>query len=182
MVISLQPFSVAGDFNQVETIGRYAFYSCSSLKAINIPATLTSIGDYAFRGCTSVSSIVIPDTVVTIGKHAFYNLNETTIYVESEEIQPYWSDRFNSSYRPVFWGCTLSEDGSYVVSFTMGKKLLANPDATNGISDPTRDGYTFLGWSTSSDNSVEYTSENIATAPEGTVLYAVWSAIGEPTE
>ena len=170
------------EFNKLETIGRYSFYGCSALKEITIPATLTSIGDYAFRGCTSVSSVVIPDTLVTIGKHAFYNLNETTIYVESKEIQPYWSDRFNSSYRPVFWGCTLSEDGSYVVSFTMGKKLLSNPDATNGISDPTRDGYTFLGWSTSSDNSIEYTSENIATAPEGTVLYAVWSAIGEPTE
>ena len=168
------------DFNQVETIGRYAFYSCSSLKAINIPATLTSIGDYAFRGCTSVSSIVIPDTVVTIGKHAFYNLNETTIYVAPEKIQPYWNNRFNSSYRPVFWGCTLSDDGMHVVSITVSKDLLDNPDAKNGISDPVKSGCTFLGWSTSADdNTVEYTSANVATAPEGTVLYAVWEPISE---
>lgn len=165
-------------FNRIKTIGRYSFYGCSSLKSITLPTTLTDIGDYAFRGCSAVGSVVIPKSVVTIGKHAFYNLTETTIYAEPNTINPYWSNRFNSSYRPVFWGCTLSEDSTYVVSITVSKSNLVNPEAKNGISDPERDGYTFLGWSVSADSrDVAYTSESVADAPEGTVLYAVWDEI-----
>lgn len=163
------------EFNSIKTIGRYSFYGCAALKEIKLPNTLTAIGDYAFRGCESASSVIIPDSIVSIGKHAFYNLNSTTFYVESEKIQPYWNERFNSSYRPVFWGCTLSEDNSYVISVTVGKDTLGNPNAKGGISDPVKAGYNFEGWSTSADGAPEYTSENVSTAPEGTVLYAVWS-------
>ena len=170
-------------FNSVKSIGRYSFYGCASLKEIYIPNTLTSIGDYAFRGCVSVGSVVIPETVTSIGKHAFYNLNETTIYAEPGSISPKWNERFNSSYRPIFWGCNLSEDGSYVVSVTVSKQLLKNSDAKNGITNPTRAGYSFLGWSADSASSeISYTSENIATAPEGTVLYAVWADLSGSVE
>lgn len=171
------------DFGSIEQIGRYAFYSCSSLEDIVLPATLVSVGDYAFRGCDAAGSIILRDSIVNIGKHAFYNLSTTTIYSSAETINPYWNERFNSSYRPIFWGCTLSEDGSYVVSIKVSEDTLDNPNAKNGISDPSRSGYTFLGWSTSSgDNTVEYTSENVAEAPEGTVLYSVWSEISESNE
>ena len=171
------------EFNNIKSIGRYAFYACSSLKEIALPATVVSIGDYAFRGCEAATSIILRDSITTIGKHAFYNLNQTTIYSSAESINPYWDNRFNSSYRPVFWGCTLSDDGSYVVAVTVSEGTLENSGAKNGISDPSRSGYTFLGWSTSStDMTVEYTSETIATAPEGTVLYAVWSETVPPTE
>ena len=173
-------------FNSIKSIGRYSFYGCASLKEISIPKTLTFIGDYAFRGCVSVDAVVIPETVTHIGKHAFYNLNKTTIYAEPDSISPYWNERFNSSYRPVFWGCTLSDDGSYVVSVTVSNDLLRNSKAQNGISNPTRAGHSFLGWTTdsaSSENSeISYTSENIATAPEGTVLYAVWAELRDTVE
>ena len=170
-------------FNNVKSIGRYSFYGCASLKEIYLLKTLTSIGDYAFRGCASVGSVIIPETVTSIGKHAFYNLNETTIYAEPSVIIATWSERFNSSYRPIFWGCTLSEDDSYVVSVTVSKELLKNSDAKNGISDPSRSGYSFLGWATeSSSSNVSYTSENIASAPEGTVLYAVWAELSGSAE
>ena len=129
--------------------------------------------------CSSVSSVVIPESVVYIGKHAFYNLNNTTFYTSADKIMPYWDARFNSSYRPVFWDCTLSNDNSYVVSVTVSNKLLINKDAKGGISDPTREGYVFSGWSTSENGAIEYTSQNIATAPDGTVLYARWDTVGE---
>jgi uncharacterized repeat protein (TIGR02543 family) len=103
-------------------------------------------------------------------------LNNTTLYCESEQIMPYWDSRANSSYRPVFWGCTLSEDNSYVISFVMNKETLVNAKAVNGISNPTRNGYTFVGWATEQGSTtVAYTSENVSEAANGTVLYAVWT-------
>lgn len=163
------------DLKQIESVGRYSFYGCSSLTELVLPDTLTTIGDYAFRGCTGVTAIAIPENVTTIGKHAFYGLNNTTLYCESDAVSPYWNGRFNSSYRPVFWGCTLSDDNSYVVSFTMDTGRLTNLKATNGISNPTRSGYTFAGWATEQGSTtVAYTSENVSEAANGTVLYSVW--------
>lgn len=166
----------AFDPKQITSIGRYAFYGCSSLERIILPETLVSIGDYAFRGCTAATSIIIPDTVELIGKHVFYGLNGTTLYCESEAVREDWNVQFNSSFRPIFLGCTLSEDKDYVVSVTVSEDTLANPKAKNGISAPERDGYVFAGWATEqSAEVVEYTSENVGDAPSGTILYSVWT-------
>ena len=54
------------------SIGKSAFYGCSSLTAINIPEGVTSIGDRAFYGCSSLTTITIPESVTSIGKSAFY--------------------------------------------------------------------------------------------------------------
>lgn len=160
----------------VDTIGRYSFYGCKALQELVLPEGLVSIGDYAFRGCTNVPSFVIPGSVTEIGKHAFYGLNNTTLYIEASSAQILWNGHFNSSYRPVFWGCTLSDDGRYVVSFKTGKDVISNPLATNGISDPVREGYTFVGWATEQGSTtVAYTSKTVANAPEGVVLYAIWT-------
>ena len=50
----------------ITTIGRYAFYGCSSLTTIDIPSSVTAIGGSAFRNCTSLTTIAIPDGVTAI--------------------------------------------------------------------------------------------------------------------
>jgi len=55
----------------ITSIGRYAFYNCTSLTSITIPDSVTSIGEDAFRGCKSLTSITIPDSVTSIGGSAF---------------------------------------------------------------------------------------------------------------
>ena len=58
----------------------------------------------------------------------------------------------------------------------IGINTLTNPYATNGIAAPVREGYTFAGWATEQGSKqVAYTIENMAEAPEGTVLYAIWN-------
>lgn len=163
------------DLKNVKSIGRYAFYGCAALTELVLPDTLTSIGDYAFRGCNGVTSFVIPASVTSIGKHVFYGLKNTTLYCQTNVPPAEWNELFNSSYRPVFWGVTLSEDGKYVMSFTMGTDALTNYDALNGISNPTRAGYIFAGWTTEQGNTtVAYTAENVFEAADGVVLHAVW--------
>lgn len=58
---------------EVTSIGDQAFYYCTYLKSIEIPASIVSIGDYAFAGCTYLESMTIPDTVQTIGEGLFAN-------------------------------------------------------------------------------------------------------------
>ena len=55
----------------VMSIGRWALYGCSNLTSIIIPASVTSIGDYAFYGCSSLASVFIPDSVTSIGDCVF---------------------------------------------------------------------------------------------------------------
>ena len=55
----------------VESIGNYAFESCSGLTSVTIPNSVTNIGYSAFRGCTGLTSITIGNSVTTIGNYAF---------------------------------------------------------------------------------------------------------------
>ncbi len=55
----------------VTSIEYYAFQGCSGLTNITIPSSVTSIGDYAFSGCSGLTSIAIPASVTSIGEGAF---------------------------------------------------------------------------------------------------------------
>ena len=55
----------------VTSIGKRAFYDCSSLNKIELPSSVTSIGDWAFDSCSSLSQINIPEGVTSIGSSAF---------------------------------------------------------------------------------------------------------------
>ena len=85
-----------------------------------------------------------------------------------------WAGTWNSYFRPVVWDVTLSEDNSYVVSFVMPNEL-ENREALNGMQQPSRLGFTFSGWSLTENGSLDYTFSNMNEAPEGVVLYAIWS-------
>ena len=53
------------------SIGERAFYGCSGLTSVEIPAGVTSIGSSAFSGCSGLTSVEIPAGVTSIGSSAF---------------------------------------------------------------------------------------------------------------
>ena len=59
--------------DNVTTIGKYAFYNCTSVNSVTFGNNVNSIGEYAFSGCESITSIEIPNSVKTIDQYAFYN-------------------------------------------------------------------------------------------------------------
>ncbi len=89
------------DESQLESIGNYAFYYCTALTEITIPAGVktigtyafryctglttvwfeqgtqcTSVGTYAFANCTALKQVIIP--AATFGSSAFYSTSNTT--------------------------------------------------------------------------------------------------------
>ena len=69
----------------VTKIGIQAFYGCSRLLSVHLPAHLTAINMLAFEGCWHLHSICIPESVTSIGYRAFAKCPELrTIQLEHE--------------------------------------------------------------------------------------------------
>ncbi|MBR7186797.1 MAG: leucine-rich repeat protein [Clostridia bacterium] len=165
----------------VEYIGDNAFYGCQAITSLVIPKSVQYIGYNAFKNCTALTSVVLSGTVDYIDEHAFYGNNRMTVYVNAEGAGENWVSNWNSSFRPVAYNATFSEDGTYLESITVGS--LINPYAIYGLSAPAREGYVFLGWSTRSGaTEAEYPLVSLARLEAGTVLYTVWEIAPEVEE
>ena len=74
----------------VTHIGKYAFAECLSLEEVVFKenSQLTTIGDSAFYGCSSLPEIIIPASVTRIGSHAFGNtINlETVTFAKNSQL------------------------------------------------------------------------------------------------
>lgn len=56
---------------KLSVIGTNAFYGCTSLGEIHLPASVTEIGELAFHGCTGITSVVLPEGLEIIQNGAF---------------------------------------------------------------------------------------------------------------
>ena len=61
-----------------DEIGEYAFYGCSGLTSLTLPAGITSIGEFAFSGCSGLTSLTLPAGITSIGEYAFYGCSGLT--------------------------------------------------------------------------------------------------------
>ena len=61
-----------------DVIGKCAFYGCSGLTSLTLPAGITGIDKYAFRGCSGLTSLILPAGITYIGEGAFYGCSGLT--------------------------------------------------------------------------------------------------------
>ncbi len=157
--------------NGVERIGDYAFGRNSGVVGnVTIPASVKEIGKYAFAECVNLGSVIFRGAPSSIGSNAFYLCSRLTFYVADGVELP--GEGWNSSFRPEINGCTLSDDGTYVFSVTVGN--IRYGTAFGGLTAPSRAGFDFVGWSTSPGGEPDYAAGDLASAPNGITLYAVY--------
>lgn len=66
------------DNSALTAVGSYAFGSCSSLKEIVIPNSVSSIGTYIFSSCSSLETVVLPASLSEIPQSAFNGTTKLT--------------------------------------------------------------------------------------------------------
>ena len=157
--------------NSMTSIGDYAFYNCSGLTSVTIPNSVTSIGECAFYDCSGLTSITIPNSVTSIGSLAFNGctnlericmfpriaisceknvFSETTynnalLYVPQGREFAYsktepWSNFYIEGMKS--YNVTYKIDGEVYETYSVECFAeIPTPDV------PTKDGYTFMGWS-----------------------------------
>ena len=87
-----------------DVIGSYAFYSCSGLTSLTLPAGITSIGSYAFKGCSGLTSIyVYAEKVPKIDSDTFEGIDakKCTLYVPMGTCDNYWLSDFGNYFENI---------------------------------------------------------------------------------
>lgn len=122
--------------NGVTSIGRYAFYFCTTLTSITIPNSVTSIAAEAFGSCSGLTSITIPNSVTTIGSGAFGNCTNLTSVTLPNNITSLVGFSGCSSLSSIAIPSSVTSIGTYALSNCTGLTSLTIPS-----------GVTNIGWS-----------------------------------
>lgn len=158
----------------VSSIYHDAFGNCESLSSITLPNSVNRIGQNAFKGCSGLKTITIGDNMTQIENNAFagcknmevfYNYTEvvpstnssafqdsyveySTLYVpygtkKDYEVSEPWKDFGTIIEMPaITYDLTYLVNGEVYKSYTLKKGELITPEP-----EPTKEGYTFSGWS-----------------------------------
>ena len=151
------------------------FHGCTGLTSVTIPNSVTFIGMQAFDGCSGLTSITIGSSVKDIDEKAFVNCPELTdVYCYAENVpNSYYTNFFDGSYieyttlhvpasaindykNRVPWSkfknivgmgkqyytLTYMVDGTKYKEYSVGEGDNITPEPA-----PTKQGYTFSGWS-----------------------------------
>ena len=121
----------------VTTIGKKAFFNCSSLTSVTIPNSVTTIGDGAFYGCSSLTSVTIPNSVTTIGISAFYECSSLTSVTIPNSVTTIGDDAFYgcSSLTSVTIPNSVTTIGSSAFSHCSSLTSVTIPNSVTTIGD-----------------------------------------------
>ena len=143
------------------------------LTEVVIPSSVNKINDFAFIGCTSLEKIHFTSSVTSIGANAFNGC----IALKFHGRQGIYADTYAASKSIPYvnlYDIIYSANG---VTTTPEAQIKAHGTTlTLSSVTPSRDGYTFKGWSTSIDGEVEFSPSDEYTLEGDKTLYAIWEA------
>ena len=159
----------------VTTLEKSSFSYCESLTSITIPQSVTTIEDHCFSGCSNLKTVILSDNIKKIEDYAFaycdklesvksLALNPPTIYENTFQLQArlysklfvpkasydkYKSADFWKLFSSILYSdATNSFTLTYLVDGIEYKKIELEYGASiTPEPAPTKEGYTFSGWS-----------------------------------
>ena len=118
---------------------------------MTIPNSVTSIGNFAFQECRSLTSVItIMENPCLINSECFHNdvFHNTTLYVPRGTIEKYKSTDYWNKFLHIIEGSPFEHTLRYLVDGeTFSTYSLEEGDAITPDEAPTKEGYTFSGWS-----------------------------------
>ena len=161
--------------DQEEQIYENEFYGCTNLKNVTIGHGIKNIGDRAFSGCSSLDKFSFGSNVESIGAEAFSDCVNMTQIISSASIPPVcgtqalddinkWScvlkvpQNYKAAYQAAeqwkefFFIEDVVEVKKFAVIYMVDNEIFAIDSLSVGeviitIEEPTKEGYTFSGWS-----------------------------------
>ena len=133
----------------VTRIGDCAFYGCSGLTSVTIPNSVTSIGDSAFDGCSSLTSVTVKRSEpAKIYSNTFSNRANAALYVPKGSKAAYQTADSWKEFKEIIEISLQTHKLIYVVDGQEYKTYnIKEEDPITPEAAPTKDGYTFSGWS-----------------------------------
>ena len=134
--------------NSVTTIGARAFYRCSKLASVTIGSSIGSIREFAFQACPSLTDVYCyTETVPNTEINAFEDTNITpaTLHVPAALVEAYSTTEPWSGFGSILsltYSLTYIVDGEVYKSYDIEYGAAITPEP-----EPTKEGYTFSGWS-----------------------------------
>ena len=138
--------------DKVTTIGSSAFYGCSNLNSVTIGKSVTNIYSKAFAECKSLESVVcMAENAPTANSNAFENsyIEHVTLYVPENSVDKYktqepWNKfgQINPFSGSIKYTLTYKVDGAVYKTYQLEAGSTITPEPA-----PTKEGYTFSGWS-----------------------------------
>jgi len=157
--------------NSVTNIDEQAFQDCNKMTILNLPNKLKIIKKNTFYGCNSLKAVTIPASVEFIYQEAFANCDALESVKAKPGTPPFLYDNSFSNYSvplEVPKGCkeeyqtaqgwknftniSESDKGYYMLIYLIDNEKYKSYKIEEGTAitpepAPTKDGYTFSGWS-----------------------------------
>ena len=137
--------------NSVTSIGGYNFYDCSGLTSVTIGNSVTSIGIDAFRKCTGLTDVTcLAKTVPKTDSFVFEDssIKSATLHVPEASISSYGTNWPWKNFKTIVKIDMPKHTLTYVIDGEEYKKYELEEGATiTPEPAPTKEGYSFSGWS-----------------------------------
>ncbi|MBP3696271.1 MAG: leucine-rich repeat protein, partial [Clostridia bacterium] len=166
---------IPSEYTEAYTFVGYTPWFKSSCPEIIIEEGVTNIGESAFQCCENLTYITIPDSVTNIGDRAFLDcIGLTDLYYTGSEEEwnaiTFGSNNECLTNATIHYNYVVSDDKFHTVSWVVDGDVIKTQNFEYGSAvvapaDPTKEGYSFVGWVEPEGNIVTFpfmmTNENI---------------------
>ena len=118
-----------------DQMGFYAFYNCSRLTSLTLPAGITSIGEFAFMNCSKLTSVVIPSGVTSIESETFAQCTGLTSIVIPSSVTSIGDGAFSNcdSLSDIIMTSGVTSIGNQVFEFCYDLASIIIPSSVTSI-------------------------------------------------